>query len=291
MAGVGHQVQTIQPDGTGRAALFGGLDPAWSADGARLAFSGINVFTARPDGSERVQLTDNYCSDFICHSSTGPSWSPAGDKLAIASHYCGHVCDDHIETISAIDGSGRISLDTPATDPAWSADGRIAYVNYKGIATLEPGRSYAELTDNYRDGNPSWSPDGTKIVFVRADEIYVMNADGTNQVPLTDNSVADLHPAWSPDGSRIVYSRVDGSQLDLHTMRPDGTGDVNITYSPDLSERYPDWQPVFGPQRSDYKNSAQFCKALREFLGDEGFRNRYGGGANAHGKCVSGDRP
>jgi hypothetical protein len=52
----------------------------------------------------------------------------------------------------------------------------------------------------------------------------------------------------------------------------------------------PDWQPIVpdtGPQRNDYKNAAQFCKADREFLGEAGFRQKYGGG-NAHGKCVSG---
>ena len=285
--GVGHQVQTVQPDGTGRAALFAGLDPAWSADGTRLAFTNGNVFTARPDGSERIQVTNNHCDESGCSSSYSPSWSPTGDKLVIQSLHCVHQCDYPQVDIHSADGSGREYLDSPATDPAWSPDGTIAYVNYKGIATIAPGR-YAELTDNYRDSNPSWSPDGTKIVFVRAGEIFVMNADGTNQIQLTHN-LDDRNPAWSPDGSRIVYSTFDGSQRDLHTIRPDGTGDVNITNSPDRREEFPDWQPVFGPQRSDYKNTAQFCKAFREFLGEEDFRNRYGGGANAHGKCVSGD--
>ena len=49
----------------------------------------------------------------------------------------------------------------------------------------------------------------------------------------------------------------------------------------------PDWQPLVGPQRSDYKNGSKFCKAERDFLGDTAFRQKYGGGANAHGRCVS----
>jgi hypothetical protein len=53
--------------------------------------------------------------------------------------------------------------------------------------------------------------------------------------------------------------------------------------------------PVREPQppvREDYKNAAQFCAADHEFLGEEKFREKYGtnrNGANAHGKCVSGN--
>jgi hypothetical protein len=49
--------------------------------------------------------------------------------------------------------------------------------------------------------------------------------------------------------------------------------------------------PLPGPQRSDYKNAAKFCKAERAFLGGAAFRTKYGtnrNGANAYGKCVSG---
>ena len=50
----------------------------------------------------------------------------------------------------------------------------------------------------------------------------------------------------------------------------------------------PDWQPLPEPKRVDFKNAAQFCKAERDFLGDAAFRAKYGDGANAYGKCVSG---
>ena len=58
------------------------------------------------------------------------------------------------------------------------------------------------------DWHPTWSPDGTQIVFDSFTdgiigqpdrEIYVMNADGTNQTQITNNAVVDAHAAWSPD--------------------------------------------------------------------------------------------
>jgi Tol biopolymer transport system component len=58
---------------------------------------------------------------------------------------------------------------------------------------------------------PAWSPDGTKIAFVSAREgaphVYVMNADGTGTVRLTDSDQEDEHPSWSADGGTIVFSR------------------------------------------------------------------------------------
>jgi hypothetical protein len=50
----------------------------------------------------------------------------------------------------------------------------------------------------------------------------------------------------------------------------------------------PNWQPIPGPKRIDYKNAAKFCTAEQEFWGDQ-FASRYGGGKNAFGKCVSGN--
>ena len=57
-----------------------------------------------------------------------------------------------------------------------------------------------------------WSPDGSKIAFVSDrdgnDEIYVMNADGSNQTRLTNNTVTDISPVWSPEDSSISRKTV-----------------------------------------------------------------------------------
>jgi Tol biopolymer transport system component len=86
-----------------------------------------------------------------------------------------------------------------------------------------------------------------KIAFVSdrdgGDEIYVMNADGSAQTRLTNNSVDDSDPAWSPNGRQIAWiSEQDGNDGDLWVMNADGTGARQLTFN-NLSEFSVDWSP------------------------------------------------
>lgn len=94
-----------------------------------------------------------------------------------------------------------------------AANGRIAFAsdrdgNYE-IYTMNPdGSDVKRLTfDSAFDSNPIWSPDGSKILFVRDSGIIcVMNADGSNQISLTSFG-GDSSPSWSPDSREIVSVR------------------------------------------------------------------------------------
>jgi hypothetical protein len=291
-----RSVETINPDGTGRTVLLhSGYDPAWAADGERLAFRrDWDVFTARADGSNELLVFDRS----IPLAGRSPSYSPDGTMLAIGQTACFPFagCFDSV-VVGPSGGPTFAEISDQAAEPTWSPDGlriafsRTIYESSYGISTIRfPSRDgLTQLTDK-EDYHPNWSPDGTRIAFDRGNGgsygIWVMNADGSHQTRITNNPTGDFDsdPAWSPDGSKIVFVR----QGDLYTINPDGTGEANITKTATVTEYSPDWQPLLGPRRSDYKNAAQFCKAERDFLGDEAFRNRYGGGANAHGKCVSG---
>jgi Tol biopolymer transport system component len=106
------------------------------------------------------------------------------------------------------------------------------------------------------DGEPNWSPDGTKITFKRVQagiprgEIYRMDKDGTNQVRLTQNQVDDSLPAWSPDGTKIAFTSyrvhfwAKDPTWEIWTMdSSDGNPESQLTLTNPASEASwgPDW--------------------------------------------------
>ena len=85
---------------------------------------------------------------------------------------------------------------------------------------------------------PSWSPDGKSIAFVRLGirapygeygEIWVADSDGSNPRLLT--SGPDAGPVWSPDGKRIAFSSVRDGNMEVYTITVNGTGLSNLTQS------------------------------------------------------------
>jgi Tol biopolymer transport system component len=75
--------------------------------------------------------------------------------------------------------------------------------------------------------DPMYSPDGLKIAFISTHdgdpEIFVMNANGTGLMKLTDNTAVDAAPSWSPDGSKIVFTSDRSGSFELYSMNSDGS--------------------------------------------------------------------
>ena len=103
---------------------------------------------------------------------------------------------------------------TNTNSPLLRANGKIAFYassrGYLGIYTRNPDGSELTRLTSGADIEPAWSPDGTQIAFTRfygatQGEIFVMNADGSNQRRLTANA-NDRNPTWSPDGTKIAFS-------------------------------------------------------------------------------------
>jgi Tol biopolymer transport system component len=74
-------------------------------------------------------------------------------------------------------------------------------------------------------------------------EIWVMNADGSNQQKLTDNNAMDWSPAWSPDGNQIAFITNRDGNDEVYVMNADGSNIRRLTQSTEASEGFPAWSP------------------------------------------------
>ena len=141
---------------------------------------------------------------------------------------------------------------------AVSPDGRSLAIDLQGTIWVLPagGGSARPITDHFHDARqPSWSPDGSTIVFqgYRAGnyDIWAVSPDGGRLRQLTNDAFDDREPAWSHDGTRIAFSSDRGAQssggtydiwlLDMRTSRlqqltRDASNDEMPSWSPDDSE-------------------------------------------------------
>ena len=110
---------------------------------------------------------------------------------------------------------------------------------------------------------PTWSPDGSQIVFISPclargeffdttynnSSLYIMNADGSGQKPLTSVPGSDYDPDWSPDGKRIVFTSLRDGKKDIYVLTLETGAIVRLTtVSGDIqANSQPSWSP-FGNQ-------------------------------------------
>ena len=167
---------------------------------------------------------------------------------------------------------------------AIDAQAQIAFVsdrdrNDEIYVMDDDGKNQRNLTNHPdSDYSPSWSPDGTRIVFMSdrdgpvpkggglpTFEIYVMDADGGNQQRLTNHPRHDGNPAWSPDGKRIAFtSDRDGHVHAIHgwptseiyVMDANGGNQQGLTNNLN-DDRQPAWSPdgkriVFSAERDGH---------------------------------------
>ena len=145
---------------------------------------------------------------------------------------------------------------------ALPSNGRIVFQSDRDdagfdIYTMNPdGSDVQRLTSSpSNEFEPVWSPDGSKIAFtsnreetVQGNGIYVMDADGSNEIFLTP-SINARDPSWSPDGSRIAFTSIRDSQFgDIFVMDADGSNVTNLTVidypeSEALLVKDPSWTP------------------------------------------------
>ena len=164
--------------------------------------------------------------------------------------------------IQELDGGDAVQLTHRTAEgqsiaPSLSPDGRtvaFAVAPLQGdwdIYSIQvDGTGLIDLTRNTAfDGwRPAWSPDGTRIAFFSDrddpanDEIYVMNADGSDVRRLTNDPADDAMTTWSPDGTRLAFETNRAGSYDIWVMNADGTDPRPLTDHP-ADDEWPAWSP------------------------------------------------
>ncbi|HSP54791.1 MAG TPA: hypothetical protein VLS25_04305 [Dehalococcoidia bacterium] len=145
--------------------------------------------------------------------------------------------------------SSRASFPGFNGDIAFDSD---RFGNEQIFRMSDTGGVAVQLTTEGRNFSAVWSPDGTRIAFVSDRdggnaEIYVMNADGSQETRLTTNPTQDSGPAWSADGSKIVFLRRNeaGNDIALWNVAASGGEAVLLIDSPGA-----DTMPAYSPDGS-----------------------------------------
>ena len=175
--------------------------PTWSPDGSRIAFrsdrdGNPEIYSMRADGSDVQRLTNDSAIEF------SPNWGADGRIVFVSNRNTGGKSSLWVMNG---DGSDQHRL-TPRDfvwnelSPVWSPDGkRILFqadrdfpVGNRELYVMNADTTGLKRLTTYpgQDNWPTWSPDGKQIAFARGptpfrNEIYVMNADGTDQHEIT----------------------------------------------------------------------------------------------------------
>jgi TolB protein len=175
----------------------------------------LDIFTMGSDGRGVRNVTHDPAPDFQ------PAWSPDGSVIAFVSLHTDVSHFDQIFTVDPLSDERRQLTHVDGGNPqapAWSSDGsRIAFhVVYGGALDAElfvmnaDGSELVQLTDDAsEDSDPAWSPDGSRIAFVRDGRIETMDPDGGDVVPVTSQTMLAFDPAWSSDGARLAFVGMD----------------------------------------------------------------------------------
>jgi TolB protein len=234
--------------------LTGPAGAAFPGKNGRIAYENHGIFTIRPNGEGKRNLTRNLIGGSRDRSAHYPAYSADGEQIAFVLEEDGPAPSASLYVMNE-DGTQKTEIPTRPgpSQPCFSPDGRrIVYAADDGIFVTDLAGNGKRLTA--RGSAPVFSPSGGQIAFVRGTDIWTMNANGGDLANLTrrypqrgpHGRFFDA-PDFSPDGRRIllisdfeaassygVYAmRADGRKLESLTSPGDRAEENAAAYSPD----------------------------------------------------------
>ncbi len=255
-----RQIYVMNADGSNHKAItdmesYQGY-PTWSSDGAKLFFDsdkdGGGIYIVNKDGTDLKKVTEEGSGTFINHA-------PDGSKILFYGIKKGeengglYVMDSEGQNWKKINNDNFQYIAAtwnPTSFKTKSSTAKIQKIafhsnrddNSEIYAIHADGTNEKRLTNNdFYDGFPSWSPDGSKILFQSNREgennffIYVMNSDGSN-VQKIPNTEGGNYAKWSRDGSKIAFFAERSGNTEIYLINPDGSNPVNITNNAAIDE-------------------------------------------------------
>ena len=228
------------------------FDPSLSFDGKMVAFTAedergrVDVYVARVAGAGRLRLTND---DDV---ESGPRFSHDGERVAFAVRRRS-LQPPEIRILSALGGEVLGTI-PDAHSPAWSRDGRLAYLRQEArganmelvVSSPEGAEARTILAAETAFPflrNPAWSPDGREVAVVRgtggiAGEIWLVPMSGGPARKLVDDPPAAHSdwPSYTPDGTGILHASNRGGATNIWLAPRDGSVPVRLTTGPGADE-------------------------------------------------------
>lgn len=222
-------------------------------------------------GSRQIGLVglDNECSvqgenpqtvSIITQDTAQTSFDVQCEEVVLTNKIVYRHCDGICDGLYIMDSDGtnpkQLTTHSWDSDPIISPDGtKVAFVN--GVRNPDVSEHHNEIyiidasgypitriprpAESLHDDDPSWSPDGTKLLFVQSNsnssgtDIYSVNVDGTDRTRITNDKNHDSWPLYTPDGSQIIFyslnrpynTRIFKMNADGSNITPIGEDDIS----------------------------------------------------------------